>query len=261
LPVQSVKFVLLSADKVYFSYGQDRVLNGICLTAQCSEILGIVGPNGSGKTTFLKCINKILTPSQGNILLEGDLISSMPRIEVAKRIGYVPQNSNGNGGQITVFEVVLMGRRPHINWSIGQSDENKVWAVLRSMNMEHLASRRFDELSSGQRQKVLISRALAQEAKVILLDEPTSNLDIRHQLEVMEMLRSLVREKSLVAIAVVHDLDLALKYCDKVVMMKDGVVFASGNKNDVLTPENIETVYGVKVAIDNSYGRPHIVVL
>ncbi|MBC7107342.1 MAG: ABC transporter ATP-binding protein [Methanomassiliicoccales archaeon] len=251
----------LVIDDVRFSYRSFEVLKGISFDLRESEILGVIGPNGSGKTTLLKCINKILEPKQGEILLDGRKIRKMKRIEVARNLGYVPQNAYAGFDSPTVFDVVLMGRRPHIAWQCCERDTEKVWEILTMLGIERLAMRKFDELSGGQQQKVLIARALAQEAKVLLLDEPTSNLDIRHQLEVMNLIERLVTDNGLAGIAAIHDLNLASKYCDKVVMMKEGKIFAAGSADRVLTPENIEKVYGVRVAIDGCHGRPHIVVL
>lgn len=251
----------LIINDVRFSYRSFEALKGISFELRESEILGIIGPNGSGKTTLLKCINKILEPKQGEILLDGRKIRKMKRIEVAKNLGYVPQNAHAGFDSPTVFDVVLMGRRPYIEWRCCDKDTEKVWEILAMLHIESLAMRKFDELSGGQQQKVLIARALAQEAKVLLLDEPTSNLDIRHQLEVMNLIERLVTEKNLAGITAIHDLNLASRYCDKIVMMKEGKIFAAGRVDRVLTPENIEKVYGVRVAIDGCHGKPHIVVL
>ena len=152
--------------------------------------MSLVGPNGSGKTTLIKCIDRILKP-RGSILLDGLELERMSRQEVARQIGYVPQSSS-TPLATTVFDTVLMGRRPHISWRVADSDLDKVAEVLEKLHLEDLAMRDFAQLSGGQKQKVLIARALAQEPAVLLLDEPTSNLDMRHQLEVMEIVRDLV---------------------------------------------------------------------
>jgi iron complex transport system ATP-binding protein len=219
----------------------------------------MIGPNGSGKTTLLKCINKILEPKQGHILIGGKKIKKMSRLEVAKHMGYVPQNSAANPNALPVFEVVLMGRRPHFTWQSGEKDTEKVWAALKMLNIEHLALRDFYELSGGEQQKVLIARSLAQEAKVLLLDEPTSNLDIKHQLEVMSLTRRLVANEKLAAVVAIHDLNLAFRYCDKIVMMKEGKIFAAGDAHSVLTAESISSVYRVEVEINYNNKIPYIV--
>jgi iron complex transport system ATP-binding protein len=154
-----------------------------------------------------------------------------------------------------------MGRRPHITWQSSEKDSQKAWAALKTLNIEHIAMRNFFELSGGEQQRVLIARSLAQEAQVLLLDEPTSNLDIRHQLEVMELTRKLVSTQNLSAAIAIHDLNLAFRYCDKIVMMHKGKIYAAGNAQTVLTAENIRTVYAVDVEVNYSRSVPYIVPL
>jgi iron complex transport system ATP-binding protein len=244
---------------VSFSYSSNPTLSKVSLELKDSEALGLVGPNGSGKSTLLKCMNKILEPKQGTILLGGQTIKKMSRLEVAKHIGYVPQSSLDSSEGLPVFEIVLMGRRPHITWQSSEEDSQKVWMALKALNIEHIANRNFFELSGGEQQRVLIARSLAQEAKVLLLDEPTSNLDIRHQLDVMALTRKLVSEQKLAAAIAIHDLNLAFRFCDKIVMMQDGKIFASGDAPTVLTAENIRSVYAVDVEINYSRNIPSIV--
>jgi iron complex transport system ATP-binding protein len=249
----------ITVQGVTFSYHSTTSLNGVSLTIQEAQMLGMVGPNGSGKTTLLKCINKILEPKQGNILIGEQAIKKMNRLDIAKHIGYVPQSAVGNAETLSVLEVVLMGRRPHINWQSSEKDIQKVWTALKNLNIEHIAMRNFYELSGGEQQRVLIARSLAQEAKVLLLDEPTSNLDIKHQLEVMELIRKLVKNDGLAAAIAIHDLNLAARFCDTIVLMKEGKIFAAGNVDSVLTPENICLVYGVEVKINYYKSRPYII--
>ena len=252
----------VQADGVVFAYpNRQPVLKSVGLELNGSEVLGIIGPNGSGKTTFLKCLNRILTPAQGEILLHDRDVTRMSRRDIAKTVGYVPQSSNGRFAEPTVYEVVLMGRRPHVGWRSSARDEEAAWRAIERLELSELATTPYDQLSGGEKQKVLIARALAQEARVLLLDEPTSNLDIRHQLEVMGLLRELVATRSLSVCVIVHDLDLAIKYCDKAVLMKGGEVFAAGPTTDVITEANILDVYRVRAVIDQTYGRPHVVVL
>ena len=249
----------LRVNDIMFSYTSTPILEEITMELSASEMLGIVGPNGAGKSTLIRCINRILKPEQGSIHLNGQEIREMGTIEIAKHLGYVPQSFTGVF-PATVFDTILVGRRPHIGWRSSESDEDKVWAILEMMAIEDLAMRDFNELSGGQQQKVLIARALAQEAGTLLLDEPTSNLDIKHQIEVMELLKDLVVNKGLSAIMAVHDLNLASRYADRVIIMKDGRIFDAGNPSDVLTPENIRSVYDVDVEVVNSSrGNPHIV--
>jgi iron complex transport system ATP-binding protein len=249
----------ITVQGITFSYRSTPTLNAVSMQLQDSEVLGMVGPNGSGKTTLLKCINKILEPKQGKILLGEQSLSKMNRLEVAKQIGYVPQSTLGNNEATTVFEMVLMGRRPHVTWQSSEKDEEKVWKALKTLNVEHLSMRNFYELSGGEQQRVLVARSLAQEAKVLLLDEPTSNLDIRHQLEVMDLTRKLVANQQLSAAVAIHDLNLAARYCDKIVMMKEGKVFAAGETKEVLSVDNIGVAYGVEVEIGYCKNNPYII--
>jgi iron complex transport system ATP-binding protein len=252
----------ITVQEVTFSYKSTKNLNAVSLNLEKSEVLGLIGPNGSGKTTLIKCINKILEPKQGKILLGEQEIKKLSRTQIANHIGYVPQSSTYSQDTITVFEVVMMGRRPHIGWQSSEKDNEKVWSTLKTLGVEHLAMRNFYELSGGEQQRVLMARALAQEAKVLLLDEPTSSLDIKHQLEVMELTRQLVKKEDLSAMMAIHDLNLAARFCDKIVMLKKGEIYAAGTAQTVLNVENISAVYGVKVEINLSSNKiPYVIPL
>jgi iron complex transport system ATP-binding protein len=220
--------------------------------------LGIVGPNGSGKSTLIRCIDRILKPRQGSILLDGTEMKTMGQMEIAKSLGYVPQNAPRTF-PVTVFDTVLMGRRPHLAWNSGERDREKVAEALERLGIEGLALMDSNEISGGEQQRVLIARALAQEAGILLLDEPTSNLDIRHQLEVMEIMRNLVKEKELSAIIAIHDLNLASRYADRVIMMNKGEIFTKGDPASVFTPQNIAQVYGVESLVEKKNGTLYIV--
>jgi len=248
----------LKVKELEFSYASTSVLENVCMELAPSEILGIVGPNGAGKSTLLRCIDRILKPQRGSTLLDGQEIKEMSRMEIARRIGYVPQTSQ-RVFPATVFDTVLMGRRPHLGWQSNEQDVEKVLDVLKLLEIVEFALRDFNEISGGQQQKVLIARALAQEADVLLLDEPTSNLDIRHQLEAMDIIKKLVKEKEISAIMAIHDLNLASRYSDRIIMMNSGKIFSAGDSESALTPENIEHVYGVEVKVSNHDGRPYIV--
>lgn len=242
-----------------FSYNSHKILEDLNIVVGDSEVLSLVGPNGSGKTTLIKCIDRILKP-KGSILLDGKEIESMSRQDVAKQIGYVPQSSS-TPLATTVFDTVLMGRRPHIGWRVQDADLEKVAEVLERLHLEDLAMRDFSQLSGGQKQKVLIARALAQEPSILLLDEPTSNLDMLHQLEVMETVSRLVKEKKISAVMAIHDLNLASRYSDKLVMLKNGRVYAAGEPESLLNEANIGKVYGIEAMVMNAVGRPYIVPL
>ncbi len=240
-----------------FSYGSIAALENITVDIHESEVTAVVGPNGSGKSTFLKCINRILKPKKGVVMIDGKNIEDFSQIEIARCIGYVPQTT-GQRFPATVFEVVLMGRRPYISWRCGKKDVEKVFEILKILNMENLSMRDFNELSGGQQQKVLIARALAQEPEILLLDEPTANLDIRHQLEVMDLIREIAVREGVTAIVAIHDLNIACKYADQVIMMKDGRIFAVGRPKEVFTEDNIKKVYGVEAKIVELWGRMYV---
>lgn len=248
----------LSIKNLNFSYHNMRILHDFFMVVNDGRIVSIVGPNGSGKSTLIKCIDSILTPSSGDVAVDRCNIGKMSRIEIAKKIAYVPQNSLRVFPN-TVFDVALMGRRPYLSWKGDKRDEEKVWEVLRLLGIEELAMNYFSELSGGQQQKVLIARALAQETGLILLDEPTSNLDVWHQIDVMEILRSLVRRQGLTALIAIHDLNMAARYSDKIMMMKNGRIIASGPPNDVLTDKNLEKAYGIRASIRFTEDIPFVI--
>ncbi|MCL2642654.1 MAG: ABC transporter ATP-binding protein [Candidatus Bathyarchaeota archaeon] len=245
-----------------FNYHSTPTLNNINLQLDQTEILGLAGPNGSGKSTLLKCINKILEPKQGTILLNQQPITKITRPEIAKKIAYVPQTTttnHNNNENLTVYEMVLLGRKPHITWQSSQKDQETTWQALKTLTIEKLAMRNYYELSGGEQQKVLIARALAQEAKTLLLDEPTSNLDIKHQLEVLNTTRKLVLNKNLTAAIAIHDLNLAARYCDKIALIKNGTIHAAGPTTTILTTENIKKIYEVEATITHHNNTPYII--
>ena len=250
--------IRLAIKNLSFSYTSRKILNDMNLDVGDGQIVSIVGPNGSGKSTLIKCIDKILTPSSGSIQVDRQEITTMDRMELARNVAYVPQNSLRVFPN-SVFDVVLMGRRPHLGWRGDSFDEQKVWMVLQVLGIEDLALSPFNELSGGQQQKVLIARALAQDTGVILLDEPTSNLDIWHQIDVMEILRSLMRKQDLTALIAIHDLNIAARYSDSIVMMKRGRIVAAGKPDTVLTAENLTSVYGIQANVRMIDDVPYII--
>lgn len=252
--------IKLAIKDLRFSYNGKEVLRDFCLNVGDGQIVSIVGPNGSGKSTLIKCIDRLLVPSAGQILVDRCDVTKMSRIEIARTIAYVPQNSLRVFPN-TVFDVVLMGRRPHLGWKGGTRDDQVVWEMLQLLGLENLALSSFTELSGGQQQKVLIARALAQETGVILLDEPTSNLDIWHQIDVMEIIRSLVKKRDLTVIIAIHDLNMAARYSDTIVMMKEGKVVATGKPDAVMTGENLESVYGIRANVKITEEIPYVIPL
>ncbi len=241
--------VYLRVVGVTFAYQSIEALRDVELEVDEGELVGVVGPNGAGKTTLLKTVAGVLKPKVGAVYIGEREVAEMSPREVAKKVGVVPQEPTTYFG-FTVFDVVMMGRNPHLGrLSLeSQRDYEVVRKALEATNTLHLANRRITELSGGERQRVFIARALAQEPKVLLLDEPVANLDIAYQLETMQLLRKLV-DGGIAALAVSHDLNLVSRFCDKVVMLKDGRVVAAGSSGEVLTVENIRRVFGVDVAV------------
>jgi iron complex transport system ATP-binding protein len=244
---QKERYSKLEVEDLDFKYKDHNVLKNVSFKVDSPEILGIVGPNGAGKTTLLRCIDRILKPVKGKVMLNGVDIWSIERREVAKFIGYVSQSFNFI--HATVFDIVFAGRTPHLSWLGREDNIDKVVKILHLLGLDDLAMRNYSELSSGQQQKVLIARLLAQEPDFVLMDEPTSNLDIKHQLEVMDIIKNLVSVSNLRVIMAIHDLNLALKYADRVAMMKDGIIYTIGETTAVLTPEIIEDVFEVEVGL------------
>lgn len=238
---------MLKIQDVEFTYKNGTsVLKGVDMSVGVHEILAILGPNGVGKSTLLKCINGLLKTKKGDILVDGENLKQLKRVEVAKRLGYVPQRAEVS--QITVFDSVLLGRKPHITWDVSKKDIEITRHAITRLGMDELSLRNINEISGGELQKVQIARALVQEPKVLLLDEPTSSLDLCNQHRIMTTLVDIVRKTNLTAIMTMHDLNLAVRYADKFILLKDGKVLAAGDQN-VITPENIEAVYGLPVDV------------
>ncbi|MCL0057667.1 ABC transporter ATP-binding protein, partial [Dehalococcoidales bacterium] len=222
---------------IRFSYGSRPALKGVTFSVKGGEAVSFVGPNGSGKTTLIKCIDRILKPKAGVVLVDGGEIRKMTLHERSQLMAYVPQSGHSVFSS-TVFDTLLLGRKPYISWGLSQRDKEVVSQAISLMGLEDYTLRQFNGLSGGERQKVLITRALVQEPEVLLLDEPTSNLDLRHQIEVLNIIRWVTREKGITVLMVLHDLNLASRFSDRVVMLKEGKIPA-----EVLTPENMRQVY------------------
>jgi len=248
--------MILSVSDIEFTYGGHAVLSGVDFNLKGGELLAILGPNGVGKTTLLKCINAIHRPSAGSIMVEDRNVLEMRPNEIAKGIGYVAQKNEC--ARITVFDAILMGRKPHIQWRVGDNDLKMVDSAIRRLHMEALSLRYIDQLSGGELQKVSIARAMVQEPRLMLLDEPTSSLDLKSQVDIMTMLRRVVDEHKIAAIMTMHDLNTALRYADKVLFLKNGQIHSTGPTCDVTT-EVVEEVYGLQVHIHTVQGHPMIV--
>ena len=241
-----VKIIIKNVECYYNSI---KALDSITFEVDEGDFVGIVGPNGSGKTTLLRCLSGILKPKVGYVLIDGEDVSILSRREMAKRVGVVPQESY-IGFNFKVLDVVLMGRHPHIRRFESKRDLEIAFRAMEAVKVQHLADRFITNVSGGERRRIIIARALAQEPEILLLDEPTVHLDINHQIEIMELLRKLCDKQGLTVIAVLHDFNLAARYCDSLVMMNRGRIVAIGPCEKVLTSQNIEEAFGVKMIVN-----------
>ena len=243
------RYSAVSAEGLSYSVEANALLDRVDLHAQQGMLLGLIGPNGAGKTTLLRALAGILSYWEGVVLIEGsNLKGSTPR-EIARTLGLVPQIAPYTQG-FTALELVTMGRYPHIGrFQVeGKGDSLIARKAMRVTETEQFADRTLDTLSGGERQRIFVSRALAQQPRILLLDEPTSNLDVLHQLKVLGLVRRLV-DGGLTAIAAIHDLQMAARYCHQLALMKRGQVLAQGPPDQVLTPQTIESAFGVKAAV------------
>ena len=245
--------VTLTVDGVECRYGSIKIIEDVSLTVKDGDFVGILGPNGSGKTTLLKSISRTLKPHKGVIFLEKSDIYSLKSIDVAKQLAVVPQETS-IGFSFTALDVVLMGRNPHLArfQMESQSDMDIARKAMMRTNIWHLADRPINELSGGEKQRVIIARALAQEPKILLLDEPLTHLDIINQLEIMDLVKELCVKEGLIVLAVIHDLNLAARYCNSALLLNKGRIFSAGSLETVLTSENIKGVFKVDAIVKKS---------
>ncbi len=246
--------VKIEARKVSLGYAHRPVLNDVSFTVGPGDLVGLIGPNGSGKSTVIRTLAHTIQPLQGTVLLNDRNIAAIPRRELAQKLGVVPQLPLLPSA-FTAFEVVLMGRNPHLGLFQYETprDMEIAWKAMGMTGTQDLFRRRVGELSGGEIQCVLIARVLAQETEAVLLDEPTANLDIGRQVDVLDLMRRLCREKGLAVLAALHDLNLAAQYCTKLVLVNAGRVHAQGTPAEVITEANIKEVYGAEHCV---YAHP-----
>jgi iron complex transport system ATP-binding protein len=252
---------ILTLKNVGYRYGQIQAIKGIDLQVYGGEILGILGPNGSGKSTLLKVMDGIIVPQEGEILIEDSSFAGLGRSHLAREVALVAQESHFRFS-FSTLEVVLMGRFPHLKrlQFEGKRDMEVAMGALKATHTLEFAGRSIHELSGGEKQRVLIARALAQEPRVVLLDEPTSFLDLKFKREIFQLISTLSLEKGLSVVVVSHDIDLTSQYCRRVIMLRNGSIYEMGEPEEVITAANIEAVYDCPVLVDKNpaTGRPRV---
>jgi iron complex transport system ATP-binding protein len=241
----------VEAHDLSFSYRNGRVIDGISFSVEAGEVLGVIGPNSTGKTTLLRLLSRILVPEAGTIRLFGRDLQALTRREIARTVAVVPQEFQV-AFPFTVEQVVAMGRYPYSR-GVGletAEDRRAVERALRETGTGHLLKKYLDQLSGGEKQRVVIARALAQEPRLLLLDEPTAHLDLSHHLEILRLLRRLKIERGLTIILVSHDLNAAAECADRLLLLQGGAILIAGRPEEVMRPEIIEKAYGCSVSID-----------
>jgi iron complex transport system ATP-binding protein len=244
-----IKLKLISLN---LGYGRKQVVYDVNFEVKPGEIVGIVGPNGCGKSTIIKSLARIIKPTSGTIFLNDEDISKIPRVKLSRLVGVVPQMPLLPSA-FNVFEIVLMGRNPHLGLLQYESKKDAAiaWKAMEDTSIQHLANRRIGQLSGGEIQSIVIARVLAQKTKVILLDEPTANLDIGRQIEILDLIKGLCKKDNLTVAIAMHELNLAAQYCNRLVLINNGRIQYQGKPKDVITEENIIEVYGSGSYIDS----------
>lgn len=245
----------LTINNLSYSYKDTIALSNVSFTLSNGDFMVIVGPNGSGKSTLLKCLDRILKYKQGLIQLDGEDIKQISPRTLSRKMAYVPQKDEYTMPN-SVFDTVMLGRKPYIEWGITAQDIQIVTELLQRFDLSSLAMRDINTLSGGQKQRVYLARALAQQPDILLLDEPTANLDLFHQSEILENLATLANE-GLIIIVTMHDINLALQYCNKAIMLSNGSLFASGGK-EIFTKDNIDDLFGTTVKIVSQDNQTYI---
>ncbi|WP_400196616.1 ABC transporter ATP-binding protein [Candidatus Methanarcanum hacksteinii] len=247
----------MSVRNLVQGYGSKTILDDISFDVDTGEVLALLGPNGSGKSTLIKTICNIMEPRSGRILIDETPIEDIDITDLAKFVSYVPQ-STAAATYTTVMDTVLLGRKPYVTWSYRQKDIDYALDAMKAMRIIGYSSRDVSDLSGGQRQRVFLARSLAQCPSFFIFDEPTSALDLKHQMNTMIKMREVVHDKGAGMVIALHDINLAMNYSDKVLMLKNGKIFAYGTPDETITEENIRAVYGVESRIMEAEGRRFI---
>ena len=247
----------MSVRNLVQGYSSKTILDDISFDVDTGEVLALLGPNGSGKSTLIKTICNIMEPRSGQILIDETPIEDIDITDLAKIVSYVPQ-STAAATYTTVMDTVLLGRKPYVTWSYRQKDIDYALDAMKAMRIIGYSSRDVSDLSGGQRQRVFLARSLAQCPSFFIFDEPTSALDLKHQMNTMIKMREVVHDKGAGMVIALHDINLAMNYSDKVLMLKNGKIFAYGTPDETITEENIRAVYGVESRIMEAEGRRFI---
>ncbi|MCY6369782.1 ABC transporter ATP-binding protein [Clostridium ganghwense] len=252
---------ILNVNGISFYYGETQILKNISFSVGEGKICCILGQNGTGKTTLLKCIQGILQPKKGEVLIKGKSVYEMKCKQVARNISVVPQQMSVVF-PYTVLDIVLMAKVSRTNFlgAPKKKDENDVIKILNSLKISHLCHKRFNELSGGERQMVLMARAIYQDTPIVLLDEPTSHLDYKNQIVIMEMIKHVVKTKKITAIINIHDPNLALNYCDDIIMIKNGCLLMKGNPEDIICERYLSNLYDMSITVDKTRAGKTVVV-
>jgi ABC-type cobalamin/Fe3+-siderophores transport system ATPase subunit len=252
---------MLQAETLQVHYNDRQVLNNISFRVEAGTILGVIGPNGAGKTTLVRALSGVIPLSGGRVLVQGKEMSALSPVERARRVAVVPQ-ARSLPASFTGWQLVLLGRTPHLNWlgHVSANDENCVRQALERAQALELAGRRLGELSGGEQQRLLLARALAQDAPILLLDEPTTHLDLQHQIGLLDKVRELARVEGLAVVVALHDLNLVSRYADQVALLVDGNLRAMGTPEEILQPELLGQVYQLPLQLLHTAatGRPVI---
>ena len=248
---------MIEIKDIHFSYPDVEILKGVGFAAESGEVVGLLGNNGAGKSTLVTCLNRIRKKSAGEFFIDGKNAFQMSRNELARTVSYVAQKNELTHS--TVFDCVLLGRKPYIKWSVSQEDLDICHRIMERVGLLDYQMRFLDELSGGELQKVMLARALVAQPRLLLLDEPTSNLDPKNQYEMMALVHQLAKEQGFTVITVIHDLNLALRFCDKFYFLKAGEGYSYGGI-DTVTGETLKNVYGIQARVLDVENRKIVII-